>query len=212
MVGQANPPGPLGNKTTWARKNSSWTNTSTFQQLRETVSFFGSFGPLYNRNQGQCLNLNQAFLLMPQLKSAPKCFTLGVKAEIEKKFSICTNLLINAELYGCVLAPRLNKGYRRFWEANLEPLGPILQHFMISFRVFFFPSCPSSFFTLSWFHPLFWLGPVPVGDKDYRIGSNFWKFYPIRIDFTWGEPASLVKVFRLFRFERTFLVFRVWTE
>jgi hypothetical protein len=47
-------------------------------------------------------------------------FTLGVKAEREKKnFSICPKLLINAELYGLVLAPRLKKGYRQIWEANL---------------------------------------------------------------------------------------------
>jgi hypothetical protein len=30
-------------------------------------------------------NSNQAFLLVQMLKSAPKGFTLGVKAEIEKK-------------------------------------------------------------------------------------------------------------------------------
>ncbi len=46
----------------------------------------------------------------------------------------------------------------------------------------------------------------------YRIGSNFWKFYLIRTDFTSGEPISLVKVFRLFRLERIVLVFRVWTQ
>jgi hypothetical protein len=39
------------------------------------------------------------------------------------------------------------------------------------------------------------LGPVPVGD--YRIGSNFWKFYLIKTDFTLGDPISLVKMFRL---------------
>jgi hypothetical protein len=44
------------------------------------------------------------------LKSPPKCFTLGVKAEIGKnKISICPKLQINAELYGLVLAPRLKK-------------------------------------------------------------------------------------------------------
>jgi hypothetical protein len=31
---------------------------------------------------------------------SPKGFTLGVKAEIEKNFSMCPKLLINAELYG----------------------------------------------------------------------------------------------------------------
>jgi hypothetical protein len=41
----------------------------------------------------------------------PKGFALGVKAELEKIFSICPKLLINAELYRLVLAPRLEKGY-----------------------------------------------------------------------------------------------------
>jgi hypothetical protein len=53
------------------------------------------------------------------------------------------------------------------------------------------------------------LGPVPV---DYRIRSNFCKFYLMRTGFTLGEPVSLVKVFRLFRLGRIFLVFRVWTQ
>ncbi len=56
------------------------------------------------------------------------------------------------------------------------------------------------------------VGPAPVGDKDYHIGSNFWKFYIISIGFTLGEPVFLVKVFRLFRLERIFLVLRVWTQ
>jgi hypothetical protein len=41
-----------------------------------------------------------------KLKLAPRAFTIEVKAEIEKIFSICPKLLINAELYGLVLAPR----------------------------------------------------------------------------------------------------------
>jgi len=48
---------------------------------------------------------------MQKLKLAPKVLTIGVKAEIEKLFSICPKLLINAELYELVLAPRLKKGY-----------------------------------------------------------------------------------------------------
>jgi hypothetical protein len=56
-------------------------------------------------------NTNQAFLLAQKLKSAPKGFTPGVKAEIEKIFSICPKLLINGELYGLVLASRLKTGY-----------------------------------------------------------------------------------------------------
>ncbi len=55
------------------------------------------------------------------------------------------------------------------------------------------------------------VGPCPMRDRDCCIGSNFWKFYLTRTDFTLGELVSLVKVFRLFRLERIFLVFRVWT-
>jgi hypothetical protein len=41
-------------------------------------------------------NPNPAYLLVQKLKSAPKGFTLGVKAEIDNKnFSICPKLLIN---------------------------------------------------------------------------------------------------------------------
>jgi hypothetical protein len=61
-----------------------------------------------------------------------KGFTLGVKAEIEKVFSVCPKLLINAELYGLVLAPRLKNGYHLIWEANLQPLGPMFQHLLMS--------------------------------------------------------------------------------
>ncbi len=56
-------------------------------------------------------NPNQAFLFVQKLKSAPKDFTPGVKAEIEEKKSICPKLLINGELYGLVLASRLKTGY-----------------------------------------------------------------------------------------------------
>jgi hypothetical protein len=55
-------------------------------------------------------NSNQAFLLVQKLKLAPRALHLGVKAEIEKKKnSICPKLLINAEHYGLVLAPNLEK-------------------------------------------------------------------------------------------------------
>jgi hypothetical protein len=46
-----------------------------------------------------------------KVEIGPKGFTLGVKAEIEKIFSIYPELLINAELYGLVLASRPTKGY-----------------------------------------------------------------------------------------------------
>jgi hypothetical protein len=48
--------------------------------------------------------------------------------------------------------------------------------------------------------------------RTIRIGSKFWKFYLIKTVFTLGEPVLLVKVFRLFRSEPIFLVFRVWTQ
>jgi hypothetical protein len=53
-----------------------------------------------------------------------KGFTLRIKAEIEKNFSTCPKLLINAELYGLVLAPRLKKRYHSIWEEPIcNPLG-----------------------------------------------------------------------------------------
>jgi hypothetical protein len=52
------------------------------------------------------------------------------------------------------------------------------------------------------------LGPA----RDYRIGSNFWKFYLMRTSVTLRELVSLVKVFRLFRSEWIFLLFRLWTQ
>jgi hypothetical protein len=48
---------------------------------------------------------------MFKVEIGPKGFTLRVKAEREKIFLICPKLLINDELYGLVLAPRLKKGY-----------------------------------------------------------------------------------------------------
>jgi hypothetical protein len=48
-------------------------------------------------------------------------------------FSFYLKLLINAELYGLVLAPRLKKtkGYHHgIWEANLQPLEPNVPAFI----------------------------------------------------------------------------------
>jgi len=41
----------------------------------------------------------------------PKGFTVRLKAEVQKIFSIYPKLLINAKLYGLVLSPRLKKKY-----------------------------------------------------------------------------------------------------
>jgi hypothetical protein len=66
-----------------------------------------------------------------KVEISPKGFTLRVKPETEKSFSICPKLLINAGLYGLVLAPRLKKGYHQIWEANLQPLVPMFQHLLV---------------------------------------------------------------------------------
>jgi len=50
-------------------------------------------------------------------------FTLGVKVEIEKKLVDLPQVLLNAELYGLVLARRLKKGYHQIWQPNLQSLG-----------------------------------------------------------------------------------------
>jgi hypothetical protein len=53
------------------------------------------------------LNPKSSIPIGEKVEIIPKGFPLGVKAEREKKktFSICPKLLINAELYGLVLAP-----------------------------------------------------------------------------------------------------------
>jgi hypothetical protein len=55
------------------------------------------------------------------------------------------------------------------------------------------------------------IGSCPCRDRDYHIGSNFWKFYLVKTSFTLDVLFSLVKVFKLFRLEWIVLVFRVWT-
>jgi hypothetical protein len=84
---------------------------------------------------------------------------------------------------------------------------------------------PEASSRLNLIHCLFLLAPVPVGDRDCRIGSNFCGSFRIPSSKTWTfrtfvevlgfqvlEPVSLVKVFRLFKSEPILLVFRVWTQ
>jgi hypothetical protein len=59
-------------------------------------------------------NPNQSIPNGAKVEIRTKHFTLGVRAELKKKNSICPKLFINAELYGLVFAPRLEKGYYRF--------------------------------------------------------------------------------------------------
>jgi hypothetical protein len=59
-------------------------------------------------------NPNPAFLLVQKFEISTKSFTLGVKAEIEKKHFNLPEVLTNAELYGLVWAPRLKEeGYHQ---------------------------------------------------------------------------------------------------
>jgi hypothetical protein len=74
---------------------------------------------------------NSGIPIGAKVEISPKGFRLGVKVELEKIFPICPKLLINTELYW-VLAPRLEKGYHRISEANLQSLGSMLQHLLIS--------------------------------------------------------------------------------
>jgi hypothetical protein len=53
-----------------------------------------------------------------KVEISPKGFTLGVKGELQKIFSICPKLLINTELDGLLLAPRLEKGYQEVCDAH----------------------------------------------------------------------------------------------
>jgi hypothetical protein len=68
-----------------------------------------------------------------KVEISPKGLTLRVKADIEKSFSICPKLLINAEHYGLVLTrrrkqripPNLGSQFATLW-ANVPALINIL--------------------------------------------------------------------------------------
>jgi len=53
-----------------------------------------------------------------------------VEAEVEKVFSICPKLLMNAELYGLVLAPRLKKGVSLNLGGQFATLGANVSAFI----------------------------------------------------------------------------------
>jgi hypothetical protein len=70
-------------------------------------------------------NPNQAFLLVQKLKLAPpRAFPLGVKAELEKNlFNLPKINFKKTELYGLVLAPRMEKGYYPIKGGQFATLG-----------------------------------------------------------------------------------------
>jgi hypothetical protein len=64
-----------------------------------------------------------------KVETSPKGFTQGIKVETFFFFNMPQ---VYAELYGLILAPRVKKGYCQIWEANLQSLGPMFQHLLIS--------------------------------------------------------------------------------
>jgi hypothetical protein len=70
---------------------------------------------------------------MQKLEISPMGFTRGVKTEIEKIiFSICPKLLVNAELYGLVLAPKTGKKDLGNHFATLEANVPAFINILMS--------------------------------------------------------------------------------
>jgi hypothetical protein len=66
-------------------------------------------GLLYTRSQAH-VQPKSSIPIGAKVGINPNGFTLGVKSKLEKIFSICPKLVINAELYVLELAPRLEKG------------------------------------------------------------------------------------------------------
>jgi hypothetical protein len=67
------------------------------------------FRPTFTLQVNANVQLKLSIPISAKVEASPNGFTLGVKAEIEKIFSICPKLLINAEPYGLLLAPK--QGY-----------------------------------------------------------------------------------------------------
>jgi hypothetical protein len=101
-------------------------------------------------------NPNQSIPTGLKVEIGPKGFTLrGVKAEIEKNiFNLPPSLLINAELYGLILAPRLEKGYHRMGSHvskykifTQTPLFVLCRIFAFNNSSRSFVLCPQSYYT-----------------------------------------------------------------
>jgi hypothetical protein len=70
-----------------------------------------------------------------------------------------SQLLVNAELSGLVLALRVKERYHRLWEANLEALGSMFQHLLISWH-----QCSSIFLMI---------GGHATSQKCSKLGPKF---------------------------------------
>jgi hypothetical protein len=90
-------------------------------------------GPLYTRSQGQCSTQIQYSYWSKSWNQPQGLYTRSQGWNRKKLFNL-PHVLINAELYGLLLAPRLKQGYHHICEANLQPLGPMFEHLRISWH------------------------------------------------------------------------------
>ncbi len=116
---------------------------------------------------------------------------------------------VNSNLYSCS-SKKLSGGIRASWHLwsmmsnGPCPIGSVLQ---VLWELFLRGSRGARESKVDFMDKVLgrgFVGPCPHRDRNYRIGSNFWKFYLIRTGFALGELVSLVKLFRLFRLERFF--------
>jgi hypothetical protein len=69
------------------------------------------------------VQLKSSIPIGAKVEISPKGFQLGVKAEIEKIFSICPKLVINAEFYGLLLATKAEKRIPSNLRSQFATLG-----------------------------------------------------------------------------------------
>jgi hypothetical protein len=90
-----------------------------------------TYAPLYTRSQGQWSTEIEHSYWCKSWNQLPKGFTLGVKAEIEKKlFNLPPTTNINAKLYGLVLAPKAEKRIPSNLRGQFATLGANVLAFM----------------------------------------------------------------------------------
>jgi hypothetical protein len=84
---------------------------------------FWILGLLYPWSQGQCSTQIQHSYWYKSWNEPQGLYTRSPGWNRKKLFNL-PQILINAEIYGLVLAPRLEKGYHQIWEAKIcNPWG-----------------------------------------------------------------------------------------
>jgi hypothetical protein len=83
------------------------------------------------------VQLKSSIPIDAKVEISPKDFTLGVKAKIEKNFSICCpKLLINAELYGLCIGPKADQKTKdtimEFGKPICNPLAQCSKYLVIA--------------------------------------------------------------------------------